>query len=116
MTREPSGGMRCAAVQVLGWKLWQETHLASSLLQTPQKISGCQLTANSWQLRRSKGGFQSEMVVYPSYLGSMLKLRALRVKNALVRECMAEFLGTFVLLVSELDFFKVIFFKKTYGG
>lgn len=29
----------------------------------------------------------------------MLKLRALRVKNALVRECMAEFLGTFVLLL-----------------
>lgn len=31
----------------------------------------------------------------------MLKLRLLRVKNALVRECMAEFLGTFVLLVSD---------------
>lgn len=29
----------------------------------------------------------------------MLKLRALRVKSALVRECMAEFLGTFVLLL-----------------
>lgn len=31
----------------------------------------------------------------------MLKLRILRVRNALVRECMAEFLGTFVLLVSD---------------
>ncbi|KAF3691940.1 Phospholipid-transporting ATPase ID [Channa argus] len=29
----------------------------------------------------------------------MLKLRLLRVKNALVQECMAEFLGTFVLLL-----------------
>ncbi|XP_041798517.1 aquaporin-10a [Chelmon rostratus] len=29
----------------------------------------------------------------------MLKHRALRVRNALVRECMAEFLGTFVLLL-----------------
>ncbi|XP_040901385.1 aquaporin-10a isoform X1 [Toxotes jaculatrix] len=29
----------------------------------------------------------------------MLKLRLLRVRNALVRECMAEFLGTFVLLL-----------------
>ncbi|XP_076592985.1 aquaporin-10a isoform X3 [Chaetodon auriga] len=29
----------------------------------------------------------------------MLKRRALRVRNALVRECMAEFLGTFVLLL-----------------
>ncbi|XP_068995481.1 aquaporin-10a [Embiotoca jacksoni] len=28
----------------------------------------------------------------------MLKLRILRVKNALVRECMAEFLGTFIFL------------------
>lgn len=51
MMREPSGGMRCAALQVLGWKLWQETHLASSLLQTPQKIRGCQLTAGSQQRR-----------------------------------------------------------------
>ncbi|XP_026172915.1 aquaporin-10a [Mastacembelus armatus] len=29
----------------------------------------------------------------------MMKLRLLRVRNALVRECMAEFLGTFVLLL-----------------
>ncbi|XP_070691298.1 aquaporin-10a [Pempheris klunzingeri] len=29
----------------------------------------------------------------------MLKLQVLRVRNALVRECMAEFLGTFVLLL-----------------
>lgn len=30
----------------------------------------------------------------------MVKLRLQRVRSALVRECMAEFLGTFVLLVS----------------
>ncbi|XP_037532876.1 aquaporin-10a [Nematolebias whitei] len=29
----------------------------------------------------------------------MLKLRTLRVRNALIRECMAEFLGTFILML-----------------
>lgn len=30
-----------------------------------------------------------------------MNVRCMRVKNALVRECMAEFLGTFILLVSD---------------
>lgn len=34
---------------------------------------------------------------------TMLKLRLFRVRNALVRECMAEFLGTFILLVRDTD-------------
>lgn len=44
-------GCAALALQVLGWKLWQQTHLASSLLQTSQKIRGCQLTAGSQQRR-----------------------------------------------------------------
>lgn len=32
--------------------------------------------------------------------------KALRVRNALLRECMAELLGTFVLLVSEVVLFQ----------
>lgn len=70
--------------------------------KAPQKIRGCQLSTAG----PHKGAVQSARVVRTlPYLGSMLKLRALRVKNALVRECMAEFLGTFVLLVSQFDFF-----------
>lgn len=34
---------------------------------------------------------------------AMLKLRAMRVRCPLVRECMAEFLGTFVLMVSDFE-------------
>lgn len=33
----------------------------------------------------------------------MVKMSSLRLRNALLRECMAEFLGTFVLLVSDTE-------------
>lgn len=39
----------------------------------------------------------------------MLNHRVVRVRNALVRECMAEILGTFVLLVSDNQVFKFAF-------
>lgn len=38
----------------------------------------------------------------------MLNIRVGRVRNALVRECMAEFLGTFVLLVSDAQAFALL--------
>lgn len=50
------------------------------------------------QLSDNKDRFQCEV---RRRIPAMLKLRALRVRSALARECMAEFLGTFVLLVSE---------------
>lgn len=43
---------------------------------------------------RVRGGGRSNLN------SAMMKLQTLRVRNALIRECMAEFLGTFVLLVS----------------
>lgn len=91
-----------------GSRLEAVTRNSFGIIAAAKATEDQRLSANSWV------AFQSGTVVYPSYLGSMLKRRALRVKSALVRECMAEFLGTFVLLVSELDFFKVIiiFFKS----
>lgn len=57
----------------------------------PQPVSAGQSRAktrsSAWDERRDRSPV-------------MLTRRALRVRNALVRECMAEFLGTFVLLVS----------------
>lgn len=80
----PIGGTECQSCDTL---------LTNSTTSAPG-----QTDSSSSTLCEYEGRFQFEM---RRRIPAMLNLRALRVRNALARECMAEFLGTFVLLVSE---------------
>lgn len=80
----PIGGIECESCDTL---------LTNSTTSAPG-----QTNSSSSTLYEYEDGFQFEM---RRRIPAMLKLRALRVRNALARQCMAEFLGTFVLLVSE---------------